>query len=159
MGKRGPAGQPTALVKAKGYYRPSKHGDEVQETGKLVFVNDQYPIAPEEFSESQAKYWNGAIGQFVTVKGWVAHSDLFMFKQWCILASELDELNRLCEIEERVIFNVAGNKVVNPIFKLRETTRKDFKTFCDSFGLSPSSRSSIKLEQSNDKKQEEDYTL
>lgn len=156
MGKRGPQKQPMALMKDKGYYRPSRHDSELDKIEGLVFVNDDYPMPPDDLIESESLYWQRAIGSFIKVNGWVAHSDLFMFKRWCKMAAFLDRLDLKCSKEDEVIMNAAGNMVINPIYKLRESTEKNFHKVSQGFGLDPSSRSSIKLAQQEKKKEEKE---
>lgn len=159
MGKRGPAKTPVALAKLK-EHRPSRINSELDDIDGLVFVNEDYPMPPEDLTKDESLYWQKAIGVFRKVNGWVAHSDLFMFKRWCKMAAFLDRLDLKCLDADETIFNVAGNEVINPIFKLRESTEKSFHRISQGFGLDPSSRSNIKLAQKDQQKEKEpDYTL
>ena len=149
-GKRvgsGPKPQPKAVAKAKGLYRPSRHDNVITDSMKLTFVEDEFPLPPEDLNEVECKYWTAAIGEAAKVSGWIGHVDLFMFKRWCVNCALLDELDEECRSAPKIEINAAGNRVQNPVFKMRETTEKTFIKLCSEFGFSPSSRTSIKLEQ------------
>ena len=158
-GKRQGSGQkkiPVELQKAKGTYRSHRDNSEIDSIKALLFVNEQLPLPPEELNENEKRYWMGAMVEFGRVHGWVAHSDLFMLKRWCVNAALLDRLDLKCNDADEIIYNAAGNEVVNPVFKLRESTEKTFRSLCSEFGLSPSSRTNIKLAQQEKEEEQED---
>jgi len=51
MGTRGPAPPPKSLVVKKGYYQPSRHGDDIGDSDKLKFVHEELPTPPEDLKK------------------------------------------------------------------------------------------------------------
>ena len=159
MGKRGIKQAPVEIQKIKGHYKPSRHDNDIDDSKSLTFVEDSFPVPPDNLTELESFYWHSVIGQASKVKGWISHIDLFLLKRWCISAAHLDSLDEQCKNSQGVIENNQGNLIINPIYKLRETTEKTFIKLCADFGFSPSARTAIKLGQSGDQPQENIYKI
>lgn len=151
--KKGPPAQPVALVKEKGYHRPSRHGNDIDDSNSLRFVEKpDLPMPPEDLNEQESVYWMQTLGEVVKLSGWVGYIDLPLFKIWCKQAALMDKIDKKCVTEEMIIEDRNGNDKINPIFTMREKAIATFSKLCGQFGFDPSSRTGIKLHQS---KQEE----
>lgn len=147
MGKRGTKPQPIAVIKDKGYYRPSRHKSEVDGSGALSFVEQKnLPMPPEHFDERLSEIWTKELFEIGRVYGWVGFVDLPMFEQWCIAYDECRKLAELCSKSDRVQYTEKGMSM-NPVFKELREAQKLLTKLSAEFGLTPSSRTSIKLEQ------------
>lgn len=159
MGKRGTKPQPVAVVKAKGHYRPSRHGSDVDETGSLKFVGqDNLPTPPEHFTEGQAEIWTKELYEIGRVYGWVGFVDLPMFEQWCLTYDECRKLADLCSKSDRIQETEKG-VIMNPVFKDLREAQKLLTKLSAEFGLTPSSRRSVMLANKPDDKKEDSFEL
>jgi P27 family predicted phage terminase small subunit len=154
MGKRGQKPQPIAVVKDKGYYRPSRHTSAVDDTGALAFVgHDNMPTPPDRFTKEQADIWTRELMHIGKVYGWVGFVDLPMFEQWCLTYDACNKLEAICANEQRVEYTEKG-RVVNPIFKELREEKKLLTKLSAEFGLTPSSRRSVMLANKPDEKEQ-----
>lgn len=160
MGRRGIKPQPIAVIKEKGYYRPSRHESEVDDTGSLEFVGrDNLPMPPEHFDDELSKIWTRQLFHIGKTYGWVGFVDLPMFEQWCLTYRECQLLKDACYSSDRQIETDKG-VIMNPIFKELREAQKLFAKLSSEFGLTPSSRRSISLAQKEQQEEKEpDYTL
>lgn len=160
MGKRGTKPQPIAVIKAKGHYRPSRHKSEIDSVGAMDFVGrENLPTPPEHFTPDQADIWTKELFEIGKTYGWVGFVDLPMFEQWCLTYDACKKLEDICSKEQRVEYTEKG-RVVNPIFKELREEKKLLKSLSAEFGLTPSSRTSIKLANKPEEKEKEpDFEL
>ena len=160
MGLRGPALEPTALKKRRGYYRPSRHGDEVLEAKVLDFVHKEFPLAPDSLDSYAKDIWVSTLSQASKLYGYISFIDLKLFEQYCEVYSELMILNEKCKSTEMYYMDKHGKIVVHPIFRERKEKRKMFIKITAEFGFSPSSRTRIALKSDpSEEKKVVDYTL
>ena len=157
MGGKGPTKQPTAIVKAKGYYRPSRYKDDVADSGALSFVYNEIPEPTERLNEVAKIIWVQDLTLANKVFGYISHLDLRVFEQYCITCSELYQLQQ--ENIKGTFINDKGNITLNPMYKILEDKKKEYLMFCREFGFTPSSRSKITLDQAQPKVEEDNYGL
>lgn len=160
MGKRGQKQQPIAIVQQKGYYRPSRHKSEVDDTGALNFVgHENLPTPPDHFTKEQAEIWTKELYEIGRVYGWVGFVDLPMFEQWCLTYDECRKLAELCSKSERIQETEKG-AIMNPVFKELRESQKLLTKLSAEFGLTPSSRRSVMLANKPEEKEKEpDFEL
>jgi P27 family predicted phage terminase small subunit len=156
MGKRGIKPQPKALAIAKELYRPSRHDNDIDNSMALEFVNrENLPMPPEHFDKELQEVWTNELFEIGKVYGWVGFVDLPMFEQWCICYMECRKLKELCDVSERMTITKNKGAIMNPIFKELREAQKLLTKISAEFGLTPSSRTGIKLEQINEPDKEE----
>jgi len=159
MGKRGPVAQPKAMILQKGYYRPSRNSDDLENTEKLDFVYDGIPSPPDRMSDLGCEIWNSMLMQASKMYGYISFIDLKLFEEYCECWGELQELNNKCRGNAIMYEDRNGVKRINPIYKERDDKRKLFIRLSQEFGFSPSARTRIKLEQKKEEIKEPEYEL
>ena len=146
MGRRGPKSQPAAIAKQKGYYRESRHGDELAKQSEgLEFVYNGIPTAPATLSEDGANLWNYQLMNAQKIYGYISFLDLKLFETYCYVYQEMEALKK--ESITRSYTDANGVIRLNPLYKQLTAYIKDFTRLSQLFGFDPSSRSNIKLEQ------------
>jgi P27 family predicted phage terminase small subunit len=156
MGLRGQKPQPVAVLKAKGTYRADRHDNELDNSGAMEFVSRiNLPMPPEHFNKELQQIWTTELFYIGKTYGWVGFVDLPMFEQWCICYLECKNLFDLCKGQDRMQTNYKGLNIVNPIFKEHREAQKMFTKVSAEFGLTPSSRTGIRLAQSQDEVKKE----
>lgn len=146
MGKRGPQRKNQALAKIEGTYRPDRHGADEVALG-LKFVSS-IPDVPEELGTHGKKLWVGIIAKMIDLGGWLSETDLPNMK---ILCMEWDTLHYCAEQRAGAESEKEWNK-----WDLRyDRSFKRYVNLRDSFGLSASSRTRIKLESPKGEKFDE----
>jgi len=132
MGKRGPAKTPTAIVKLKGYYRPSRHGNELHNGFTSLYLKEA-PEPPETLKTNGKLFWNEILKELVKIEGLITSLDLPLFTVLCQnydLLKETEELSKKHPTE----------KVYKKIY---DRTTKDFLKLANQFGLTPLARQKI----------------
>ena len=133
MGKRGPAPQPTALKRAKGETRPSR-------------VNSAEPIIPAPASVEPPTGLTGAglsewkrQAPLLRVAGVLKQTDLTALEDYCHALSDLRRYEQAAKKKGAVA--AIESKLFAAVIKLRSQVN----TLRRELGLSPSSRSSIRV--------------
>ena len=152
MAKFGPVKQPAAIVKLKGYYRPSRNGDELSVAG-LQYLTE-IPPHPECLTEDGQNHWDMIIGAAIQIEGYFAVTDILMFEQLCYTYQLMNEAQR--NIKKYGMFRATGDKDIKAtgFTKTYLELTKIYITLCREFGLSPSSRTSIKFQDSGEKRED-----
>lgn len=145
MGKRGILPQPKAIAVQKGYYRPSKHSDEIADANSLDFVHEQIPTPPEDLNEQAKNIWNGQLMQAQKMYGYISYIDLSLFKEYCYVYAEMEWLKD--NVKSRTYTDDKGTIRVDPLYTELNKLRKDFLRLSQEFGFSPSARTRIQLQQ------------
>ena len=150
MGRFGAKKQPAALAKLKGYYRPSRYKDELSPAG-LLFL-DEVPDPPEALNSDGVRLWEGVIKGAIAIEGYFAVHDLFLFEQLCQTYQMLCEAQR--NLKNYGMYRVNEKKEVraSAFSKNYLEIVKTYLVLCREFGLSPSSRDSIKLMSKSENK-------
>ena len=145
MGERGPKPQPKAIALQKGYYRPSKHDDQIADQNKLDWVHDTLPTPPEDLKPKAKDIWNAQLMQAQKMYGYISFIDLSLFKEYCYVYAEMEWLKE--NTKSRTYTDEKGNIKVDPLYTELNKIRKDFLRLSQEFGFSPSARTKIHLEQ------------
>lgn len=133
-------------MKARGYYRPSRHGKDIADRKALAFVHNELPTPPEHLDEIAQDIWMSTLGQAMRLYGYISYIDLKLFEQYCEVYSELKFLNEVCKNTDMFVYNDKGVPSTHPIFKERKDKRNTFLRLTNEFGFSPSSRTKITLQ-------------
>lgn len=93
--KKGRKPAPIAVAKAKGYYRPSRHTSDIDESGQLEYITiGNIPEPPEDLSDKEKEQWRRTLTETSKFDGWIAKTDLPLFEMWCIQKVHLNDLNK-----------------------------------------------------------------
>ena len=134
---------PKAIAKQKGYYRPSRHEDQIADINGLDWLEqDHIPQAPADLTEEAKRLWNYQLTQAANLEGYISAIDLLLFKEYCFLYGEMREIEEL--IPNRLIIE-KGVRRIHPLYTEMQKLRKDFITMGNLFGFSPVSRAKLKL--------------
>lgn len=158
MGGKGFITQPAEVAKAKGVYRPSRHGDLGSKLN-LEYLS-AVPEPPENLNEHGAKFWYDMLSQLLKVRGLVMIADLptfqlmaYKFQVWKQCAARL-------KVEGMWIRNDKGNSVENPALLTMEKAEKIFISLAREFGCTPSARNNLKVQGEGEKKESlEDFKI
>lgn len=144
MGKRGAVFQPTEIIKAKGYYRPSRHG-ELKD--KVVMEHlSEVPKTPEILNEHGSKFWYDMLNQLLKAKGLVMIADLPTFQMMAFKFQVYIECAELLKVQGKWIKDDKGDTKENPILKTMEKTEKIFIALSREFGCTPNARNRLNFE-------------
>lgn len=142
MGSRGPTKKPATLHKRNGTYRPGKHG------GPALKV--QVPDAPPDISPIAAAQW-AVIGRELADAGLISGVDRTVFRMLCesiaVYLEAMDELR-----EHGLVIKAGKNDYLmpNPAVSIRNTAWVQIVAACKQFGMTPSSRTGLKVESKQD---------
>lgn len=142
MNKRGPQPQPAEIAKAKGLYRPSRHGDLGTKV-KLEYLS-AVPEPPEELNEHGAKFWFDILNQLLQVKGLVMIADLPTFQLMAHKFQIWKECAATVKREGMFITDDKGNLREHPSMVTMEKAEKIFISLAREFGCTPSARNNLK---------------
>ncbi len=145
MGRRGILPPPKAIAKQRGYYRPSKHGDQIAEVNVLDWVHQTIPTPPEDLTEVAKNVWNAQLLQAQKMYGYISLIDLALFKEYCYVYAEIEWLKE--NVKSRTYTDDKGTIRVEPLYTELNKLRKDFLRLSQEFGFSPSARTRIQLQQ------------
>ena len=143
MGKRGPAPQPKAHAIAKGVYRPSRHEDEIADSGLQFLTSTPAPIG--HLNEIGLRVWNEICESALTTRGWIAKIDLPLLEAYCYNVQMMYEFREIPKIEE-----TKQGRALSPEYRIFRDSEKMIKEIGVQFGIGPSSRTRIKLEKPED---------
>jgi|TARA_R110000850_G_scaffold30055_1_gene82839 P27 family predicted phage terminase small subunit len=157
MGKRGPKGQPTALLKAKGTGNSTRmKEDQLTKLGdELQWVNNGFPTPPDYLNEGAKAVWMQQLSEAQKVQGYISYLDLKVFAEYCYVCSEMDFLKDHSTI--RTVEDNNGVIRVNPLYVELNKLRIVFLRLSAEFGFTPASRKGVELQQSNEPKQKDKY--
>lgn len=142
MSKRGPQPQPAEIAKAKGLYRPSRHGDLGTKI-QLEFLS-AVPEPPEELNEHGAKFWFDILNQLLQVRGLVMIADLPTFQLMAHKFQIWKECAATVKREGMFITDDKGNLREHPSMVTMEKAEKIFISLAREFGCTPSARNNLK---------------
>lgn len=150
--KSGAPPQPAAMAKLKGYYRADRHRDEIADGG-ILFLSS-VPEPPERLTEHGRKFWNDILGEAIHIKNYIAIQDIFMFEELCYNYQMMT--NAKIDIEMFGISEVGEDGIRRKSigYTIYKEASKDFAILCKEFGLSPSSRTGIKIVSNSEKEPE-----
>ena len=152
MGKRGAILQPTEIIKAKGYYRPSRHGN-INDKPKLDLLS-AIPNPPDNLNEVGAEFWHDMLHYLLKIKGLVTIPDLPSFQIMAYKYQTIIECTNLLKKQGKWVTDHNGNTKENPVCVTLEKAEKIFLQIATQFGMNPSARNMLKVEK-EEKKEEE----
>lgn len=138
MGERGPKKTPAATKKRRGTYRKDRDADPVQ------FKPNSPPI-PEALHPDAAKEWK-RLAPIVVAKGLLTEADWLAWRLGFEALSTWFEAGEKVAKEGAVHFTDKGYPAQNPWVAIGQRAYGAVMKFCREFGLTPSSRSGLKLE-------------
>ena len=146
----------TALHIIEGTYNPTKHGGRNDIMQGLTFVGSHdLPQPTIELGQSGQAEWNRVISQAGQVGGWIAVTDLAALESHCQNVDTLMSARRELKKHGRVITNDKGTPIVSPYWRVYMDCIKEYRYSCSQFGLTPSDRTGIKLENKASKELDE----
>ena len=150
---------PKEIAKLRGYFRPSRHKDQLAVSG-IDFVYNSIPDAPSGMSKYAAKIWNEQLSQASKIDGYLAEIDLPLFEIYCNTYADLMEVKDILRKEPMQYTDANGVVRINPLYNVQKTLSKDFANLSSEFGFSPSARTKIKLQPIKQPEQPfDDYQL
>lgn len=155
MGKRGFSPQPAEVAKAKGLYRPSRHGQPTENLN-VEFLS-AVPEVPKMLNEVGADFWRGIIEQLLKTKGLVAIQDLPSFQLMAYQFQVIMECDEKISREGRWMYDDKGNQKEHPAQVTIEKATKTFINLSREFGCTPSARNRLSPTGSQSEKEADKY--
>ena len=143
--------QPAEVAKAKGVYRPVRHG-ELGNKVKLEYLS-AVPDPPEELNEHGAKFWFDMLNQLLQVRGLVMIADLPTFQLMAYKFQVWKDCAETVKKEGMFIIDDKGNTREHPAMVVMEKAEKIFISLAREFGCTPSARNNLKMPQTEEKKE------
>lgn len=153
MAKRGPKNRPSALRLVEGSDVGSRYNPDEPVPPKL----EDKPTPPTWLNARARRVW-GRLAQDLWEMGVLSAVDQDQFAAHCALVARWEQ----CEIDFEkaakrdskshgcVVYTDKGNAIQNPLMGLLNTLRRDMQTSAALFGLTPSSRVSIRSKSKGD---------
>lgn len=142
MAGKGFIGQPAEIAKAKGVYRPSRHGNLGNKV-QLEYLS-AVPDPPEELNEHGAKFWFDILNQLLQVRGLVMIADLPTFQLMAHKFQIWKECAATVKREGMFTIDDKGNSREHPAMLTMEKAEKIFISLAREFGCTPSARNNLK---------------
>lgn len=153
--KSGPQVQPAAIAKLKGTYREDRYKDQLAEDG-LVFLS-RVPEPPEILNEDGKYFWNSILTQGVAISGYIAVQDIFIFEELCFTYQQMSAAKKDIKKSGNTNVDENGNRHKSIAYIIYKEALKDFGVLCREFGLSPSSRTGMKIATRGENKEADKY--
>ena len=150
MGKRGFIGQPAEVAKAKGLYRPSRHGS-LEDQIKSEFLS-AVPEPPESLGTHGAEFWHDMLTQLLKVKGLVAIIDLANFELMAYNFQVIRECQEKLKLGKMLIDD-NGNMKPSPYIALLQSSEKTFIALSREFGCTPAARNKLTVPKEDSKEE------
>jgi P27 family predicted phage terminase small subunit len=150
-----PAGRkrlPTKFHVLNGTDRPCRRNDE--EPAPDVF--NKIPDPPEHLSVSAKKEW-GRMSVILHSNGLLTQLDYSQFAIYCQAWGRWVDAESSISENSMVVQTANGNPVNNPYINIANTAMRDCHKFLSEFGMTPSSRTKIKVE--NQQKKQNKFTI
>lgn len=139
--------QPEAIAKLKGIYRPCRFGG-VKNTEGMQFIKDM-PSPPDNLDENGKGLWIYIFESLMYINGYIAKQDIPTLELLCyqyqiLKVAQIDLKERGLIIKKR---DKDGSiiEIQNPSWKTYNEAIKVYLQITREFGLTPSSRSGIKI--------------
>lgn len=146
----GPVRQPAEVAKAKGVYRPSRHGN-LPDMPKHEFLSE-VPDPPEILNSNGSKFWFDMLTQLLKTKGLIQIPDLPTFQMMAYKYQVWYECAELLKTQSKWIIDDKGNTKENPILNTMEKAEKIFISLAREFGCTPSARNNLKVAKEDEEK-------
>ena len=146
MGQRGPAKKPTALRELQGNpsKRPLNRGEPQFEKYEL---NEKGEIKPPTHLDRLAKKEWKRIAPVLHKVGLLTKADEAALSAYCMNFSRWVQAEKLVKEKGMTYTSDKGNIIQRPEVGIANTAMKQMVSFCKEFGLTPSSRTSLTMEQ------------
>ncbi len=144
MGQRGPAQKPAQVLKLTGQFRKDRHSDDVK-------PDNRRPRMPRTMSEESKRVWRYLVPRLLKL-GVLTEIDGNALERYCRLWGEWRKLQAIIDEKGHVYSRKDRNGEVVairtlPQVKVRDEISKDLLSLERQFGLTPSARTSIRLER------------
>jgi P27 family predicted phage terminase small subunit len=139
MGQRGPAPKPTSLKILSGSRPRNSHEPR---PGLLA----ELPPAPDWLDDVAVYRWNED-GPLLISLGLLTPLDLVSFAAYCQATADLVAAKIQISEEGATTVTDKGNVIQHPAVGMRNRAYEIMRKFASDFGMSPSSRASLKVEK------------
>ena len=143
MGKRGPKPEPTLITMARG--NPSKKTDE-QLNHDQPKPDPEIPPCPEHLDEEARKEWDW-ISKYLFKQGLISIIDKAQLAVYCQAWSRWVQAEKKIASTPWIMKTAKGGAMINPYIKIADQAMAKLSGALAAFGMSPSSRSSIKMNE------------
>lgn len=143
MGKRGPAPKPTNLKLLQG--NPGKR--PVNKSEPQFTKYDEPPKPPTHLNKYGKKEWKRILPVLMNV-GLLTEADYATLAAYCQAYGTWVEAEKLIKEKGFTYISDKGNSIQRPEVGIASTAMKNIVTFAREFGMTPSSRSNIKVDDS-----------
>lgn len=144
MGKRGPAGKPDALKKLQG--NPGKRPLNHAEPKFPKFEFNGLPAPPSWLNSPAKREWKRMV-PLLHNAGVLTQADLSSLAAYCQAYGQFIEATKVIKAEGYTFESDKGNILQRPEVGIANTAMKLMVTIAREFGMTPSSRSNIKVEE------------
>ena len=151
-GKSGRKSQSRAAKELKGTYRADQHNEN--EPAPEVFT--EAPPCPSFLTGHARKAWERLAAE-LTATGMLANQDLHGLEAYCSSYGEWRLAKGQLRKYGMVHKGKDGAMVVSPYVKIAEDAKKQMRAWMNEFGITPSSRSRVKVEQKESSPSDEDW--
>ena len=138
MGRRGPKKTPAATKKRRGTYRADRDAEPVEFEGVV-------PVPDEGLRDEVVEEWN-RLAPILASKGLLTEVDwlawrlgMHAYDTWLSSSEQLAS-------EQLVVVSSKGAPYQNPLVGIAGKSWQAVLTFCREFGLTPSARSGLKIQ-------------
>jgi len=147
MGRRGPAPKPDALKKLQG--NPGKRPLNNAEPKFPKFATDDLPKPPSWLSTPAKKEWKRLV-PVLHQAGVLTQVDTGTLAAYCQAFGEFVEATKIVKARGFTFISDKGNVIQRPEVGIANTAMKLMVSIAREFGMTPSSRSNIKVEEVED---------
>lgn len=139
MGKRGPAGKPTALKEMAG--NPGKRAMNRREPRPRVML----PAAPRHLNDEARREWR-RMGRELLALGVLTSVDRAALAAYCVAYSRWVEAEGQVTKLGTIVKTAAGNLIQNPYLAVANRAMEQMCRLAGEFGMTPSSRSRVQAQ-------------
>ncbi len=132
---------PVAIHKARGTYRESRHGGQLE-----IEPPKTKPRMPSWIAPGAKKWWKKLSGPLFDY-GLLTEADIIAVGTLCDLLSQYEEAQALIAEHGYLAESQNGSVYQHPAVGIANKTRKDILQWCREFGMTPSSRSKIAVNE------------
>lgn len=137
MGKRGPAGKPTALRVL--------HGDQESRINRLEPIPTECEVRPAtELSSTAAEVWN-RLGPDLAAKKVLTSWDVDQFAAFCTATATFYEASRQLAENGMTAQGAAGGVIKSPYWQIMRDASAIMTQVGGRFGLTPSDRANLTM--------------
>lgn len=139
MGRRGPPPLPTVVKKLRGTYRRHRAAGEPAPVPGM-------PEPPAWLPKAARAEWD-RIAPMLASRGLLEQIDTAALVGYCTAWSDLEESMRILAEEGTTCVDARGGLSSHPELRRMESARESLRKFAQEFGLSPSARTRVRVQQ------------